>query len=219
MNILAADSHVGEIEQSVRTIKEWIQTCIHGLPFQRLPMLMIQHMVEETVRCLNQFPWENGISDDVRPAALDTGHPPPDFIKMRFEVGTYVQVFNKDNKLTNTTRARSLEGIVLGPTGNVQRHYNFMSLSSDAKILRHQWTSLPMTDTALARVNALDFEDNDQWIQERGLVVKWRPDHQIDDSEYNRTYILSQNPPVDDVDRRRRGCRLTRRCCQERPLN
>ena len=90
MNIVIADSHVGEIERSVRTIKERLRTCIeHGLPFQRLPKLMIQHMVDETVRCLRQCPWKNGISDDSSPAALVTGHPPPDFNKMRLEFGTY----------------------------------------------------------------------------------------------------------------------------------
>ena len=184
------------IVPSVRTIKERLRTCVHGLPFERLPKLMIRHMVDDAVRCLNQFPWKNGISADMSPAAIVTGHPPPDFNTMRLEFGTYVQVF-EDNDPTNTTRARSMGAIALGPTGNAQGDFNFMSLSSGAKISRHQWTALPMTDTSIARVHALGIEDNQPLIQERGLVVEWRPDHPIDDSEYDRTYNLPRNLPVD----------------------
>ena len=87
--------------------------------------------------------------------------------------------------------------IALGPTGNAQGDYRFMSLYSGAKISRHQWTALPMTDTAIARVHALGIEDEQPLIQERGLIVEWRPDHPIDESEYDRTYALPRNAPAD----------------------
>ena len=53
MNIVPTDSHVGEIERSICTIKERLHACVHGLPFKRLPKLMITHMVADIVRCLN----------------------------------------------------------------------------------------------------------------------------------------------------------------------
>jgi hypothetical protein len=90
-------------------------------------------MVDETVQCLNQFPWKNGISADLYPAAFVTGHPLPDFNKMRLEFDTYVQVL-KDNDPTNTTHDRSMGAMALGRTLNAQQGgYNFMSLSSVAK--------------------------------------------------------------------------------------
>jgi hypothetical protein len=199
MNVVPADSHVGEVERSIRTIKERLRTCVHGLPFRRLPKLMIRHMVDDVVRCLNQFPWKNGISAHLSPAALVSGHPPPDFNTMRLEFGTYVQVF-EDNDPTNTPRARSLGAIALNPTGNAQGDYHFLSLSSGAKISRHQWIMLPMTDTAIARVEALGFADDQPMIQERGLVVEWRPDHTIDESEYDRDYVPPHHDPADILD-------------------
>ena len=96
-------------------------------------------------------------------------------------------------------RARSLAAIALGPTGNAQIDYHFMSLSSGARISRHQWTELPMTDTASARDNTLNIDDEQPLIQERGLVVEWRPDHPIDDSEYDRDYALTRNVPANIV--------------------
>jgi hypothetical protein len=112
MNIVTADSHVGEIERSIRTVKERLRTCVHGLPFKRIPKLMIRHMIDDVVRCLNQFPWKNGVSATMSPAGLVLGHAPPDFNVLRLEFGTYVQVF-EDNDPTNTPRARSLGAIAL----------------------------------------------------------------------------------------------------------
>ena len=106
---------------------------------------------------------------------------------MRLEFGTYVQVF-EDKQPTNTSRARSLGAIALNPTGNAQGDYYFLSLASGAKISRHQWTELPMTDTAIARVEALALLEGQPLIQERGLVVEWRPDQEIDESEYDKDY-------------------------------
>ena len=114
---------------------------------------------------------------------------------MRLEFGSYVQVF-EDNDPTNTLRARSLGAIALTPTGNAQGDYNFMSLATGQKISRHNWTALPMTDTAIARVEAIAFQENQPLLQERGLVVEWRPDQPIDESEYD----LDFNPAAADAD-------------------
>jgi hypothetical protein len=160
MNIVPADSHVGDIERSIRTIKERLRACVHGLPFKRLPKLMITHMVADVIRCLNLFPRKNGISTTLSPACIVTGAPLPDFhCMLRLEFGSYVQVF-EDNDPSNTNRARSLGAIALNPTGNAQGDYYFMSLTTGARISRHQWTALPMTDTAIARVEALALHDN-----------------------------------------------------------
>ena len=56
LNIVPEDSHVGEVERSICTIKEHFHSCVHGLPFQCVPKLLIQHMVTDFIHCLNQFP-------------------------------------------------------------------------------------------------------------------------------------------------------------------
>lgn len=53
LNIVPTDSHVREVECSVRTIKERLRACILGLPFKRLPRLFITHTLADVVRCLN----------------------------------------------------------------------------------------------------------------------------------------------------------------------
>jgi hypothetical protein len=197
MNIVPADSHVGEVERSIRTIKERLRSCAHGLPFKRLPRLMIHHMVADALRCLNQFPHKNGISDTLSPDSIVTGAGHPVFHNMQLEFGTYVQVF-EDNDPTNTLRARSMGAIALSPTGNAQGDYNFMSLATGHTISRHSYTALPMTDTAIARVEAIASHEQQPLLQERGLVVEWRPDQPIDDAEYDLDYV-APNARDDDV--------------------
>ena len=153
-------------------------------------------MLDDAVRCLNQFPWKIGISATMSPASLVLGHATPDFTKMRLEFGTYVQVF-EDNDPTNTPRARSLGAIALNPTGNAQGDYYFLSLASGFTLSRHNWTALPMTDTAIARVEALALADDQPLIQERGFVVEWRHNQPIDNDEYDRLYELPHHVAPD----------------------
>ena len=79
LDIVPADSHVGEIERSNRTVQERLRSCVHGLPFKRIPRLMIRHMVHDAIRCLNNFPWKYGVSYTLSPACIVTGAPPPDY--------------------------------------------------------------------------------------------------------------------------------------------
>jgi hypothetical protein len=133
MDVVSPDSHVGEIERSNRTVQERLRACVHGLPFKRIPRLMVKHMVKDAIRCLNQFPWKYGVSYTLSPAAIVTGAGPPDYAALRLEFGSYVQVF-EDPQPTNTPRARSLGAIALSPTGNAQGDYHFLSLATGAVI-------------------------------------------------------------------------------------
>jgi hypothetical protein len=72
-----------------------------------------------------------------------------------------------------------------------------MSLATGAKMSRHQWTPLPMTDTVVARVEAIACKEKQPLIQESGLVIEWRPDQPIDQDEYDRDYVTPKNDPED----------------------
>ncbi|KAI2502074.1 Reverse transcriptase (RNA-dependent DNA polymerase) [Fragilaria crotonensis] len=196
VDIVPADSHVGEVERSIRTVKERLRACVHGLPFTRLPKIMIEHMVVDVVRCLNMFPAPHGISESLSPLSLVTGVPPPDYNHLRLEFGSYVQLFD-NHEPSNTIRARTLGAIALTPTGNAQGDYFFLSLASGFRVARHRWTALPMTDTAIARVEALAKLEDQPLIQETGLVVEWRPDHPVPDDEYDRDYVRPARVPTD----------------------
>ena len=199
LNIVPADSHVGEIERSNRTMKEHLRTTVHGLPFRRLPRRMIVALMSDAARCLNQFPWANGISDTLSPATIVTGRPAPDYNAMRIEFGAYAQVF-EDHTPTNTPRSRTLGAIALNPTGNAQGDYYFLSLATGDRISRHQWVELPIPPSAIARVEQLALDEGQPLLQEHGLVIEWRPDHAIDDDEYDADFYPPPDDTADDSD-------------------
>jgi hypothetical protein len=56
-----------------------------------------------------------------------------------------------------------------------------------------------MTDNAISRVEAIAANEGQPLIQERGLVVEWRPDHPVDDDEYDRDYSTPQTALADGL--------------------
>jgi hypothetical protein len=88
------------------------------------------------------------------PNSIVTGKPTPDYNNMRIKFGAYAQVF-EDNDPTNTIKSRLVGAIALTATGKESGDYYFMSLATGARISRHNWTELPITDTAIARVESM----------------------------------------------------------------
>ena len=106
---------------------------------------------------------------------------------MTLKFGSYVQLFDAVGP-TNANRARTFGAICLLPTCNANGDYYFLSFAMGYRVSRHQCQVLPIPDTAIAQVEALVLTQIQPLIQERGLVVEWRPDHPIDDDEYDRDY-------------------------------
>jgi hypothetical protein len=150
LDVVAAGSHVGEVERSIRTIKKRLRASVHGFPFRRLPKILITHLVANVVRCLNQFLHPNRVSNALSPASLVTGVASPDYATIRLEFGTYVQIFDGFAP-TNTIRFQSLGAITLSPTGKAHGDYYFLTLASGARVSRHQWTALPVAVSNNAR--------------------------------------------------------------------
>ena len=70
LNVTAAANHAGKVERSIRTKKERVRTTIHGLPFKRLPKVMIPKLVYHAAKGLNQFPAKDGISVTLSPLTI-----------------------------------------------------------------------------------------------------------------------------------------------------
>ena len=181
LNLTAQDDHVGEVERSIRTIKERVRADVHSMPFQRLPRLMIIELVRRSVLVLNQFPALDGVSTTLSPLTLMTGVPLPDYNSLKLEFGSYVQVFEL-NDPTNTTKARTTGAITLNPTGNAQGSYHFMSLITGCRLSRMQWTVLPMPDTVISAVERMAEAENQPLIAGGCPLFEWKPHHPIPDA-------------------------------------
>jgi len=180
LNVTAADDHDGEVEQSIWTMKERARTTIHGLPFKRLPKVMIQALVYHAAKGLNQFPAKNGISDTLSPLTIMTGRSNPDYNDLKLEFGSYVQVF-EDNTPSNTTTSRNTGAIVLNPTGNAQGDYFFMSLVTGKRLSRHQWNEIPMTNAVISAVKAMAEKEGLPLIKGGVPLFEWPPNASVED--------------------------------------
>ena len=171
---VAADDHVGEIERSNRTVKADLRTMTQSLPFTRWTRLMIEEAVRTVIRARNQFASHDGISTSLSPLTIVTGAPPPDYNKMSLEFGTYVQVFN-DNDPTNTMAPRTTGAIALSSLGNSKGDYSFMSLDTGQKLIRHQWTALPMPSSVINQVTQLAKREGQPLLKDKCLLFEKRP--------------------------------------------
>jgi hypothetical protein len=137
-DITPNDAHVPEVERSIRTIKERVRADINDMPFKRLPKLMTIELVRRAVKCLNQFPVLDGVSATISPFTIITGRPNPNYDQMTLDFGTYVQVYEDNDKATNSTMPRSTGAIALNPTGNILGDHFFMSLNTGRRLSRRQ---------------------------------------------------------------------------------
>jgi hypothetical protein len=167
-NTADADDHVSEVERSIRTVKERTRCLVHGLPYKRLPRVMIRSGLENSKRALNQLPVKGGVSKTMSPLTIMTGKPLPDYNDMKIEFGAYVQVYEANNP-TNTMKARTTGAIALAPTGNAQGGYYFMSLVT----ARQQWDELPMPEGVIAAVEAMVKAEDQPIIGPGGPLFEW----------------------------------------------
>ncbi len=63
-------------------------------------------------------------------------------------VGSYCEV-HVDPDITNTMEPRTKWAFCLGPTENRQGSYKFMSLTTGNKIIRRNFTKMPVTESII----------------------------------------------------------------------
>ena len=131
--------HVGEVERSIRTIKERVRCTIHDLPFKNYPRVLVTGCVNYNLKCLNNLPADDGVSSTMSPNTLVTGAQSLDYSKLvKLHFGDYVQVHQEKN-ITNNNEPRSVGAIALYPSGNTQGTWYFMSLNTGKRLHRQNW--------------------------------------------------------------------------------
>jgi hypothetical protein len=195
LDIVPVDEHVGEVERSIRTIKERARCTIHGLPYRRYPKAMIIDLVHASVRSLNQVPAQDGISDRISPLTLVTGQGNVDYNQLKLCFGSYVQVF-EDNTITNTTAPRSIAAIALTISPNENGSYRFMNLLTGKVLHRRKFTELPITQDVIHQVEHLASLEKQPPIKDGCPQFGWTAEDTIDDEEIDD----DEDANDDDVD-------------------
>ena len=200
LEICGPDEHVPEVERSIRTMKETMRATAHGLPYRRLPKVMITELVAMATRCLNGFPKEDGVSEHMSPHSIVTGRARMDYNKIPLEFGSYVQLLDRS---VNTIRSRTIGAIALNPTGDENGTYRFMSLKTGQVLTKGPgcWTEIPVTDLAIACVEALAKQEGQPLLQDSNLLAEWRPNQPFDEDDgYDDDYEPSVTDSEGDVE-------------------
>jgi hypothetical protein len=151
LNTTAVQEYVGEIERKIRVIKERARGTISTLPYKMLPKLVIIELLHFCMMWLNSFPVKSGVSEKYSPRELVSRHKLDVKLHCRTPFGAYCEV-HADPDITNTMEPRTRWGICLGPTGNWQGSYIFMSQTTGKRIVRRKFTEMPITDSVKKQV-------------------------------------------------------------------
>jgi hypothetical protein len=72
VNLASANKHVPKIERRIRVVKVRCRSARHSLPFNKVPKLLVIHIVFGSVKLLNHFPAKGGISESLSPKTIMT---------------------------------------------------------------------------------------------------------------------------------------------------
>jgi hypothetical protein len=198
-NTTAAREHVSEVERQIRTIKERGGGIKNTLPFAKLPKLMIIEMINFVVMWLNAFPSKSGIFERYSPRELILRRKLTFEKHCRVPFGTYCEVADNPT-MTNVSDSRTTPAIALGPTGNAQGTYKFLSLATGKKINRRTWTRLPIPDSMINKLHRLAARDgnlgNLAFANRHGDLFAWNDDVDAEMGENLVTPEISSYPDI-----------------------
>jgi hypothetical protein len=115
---------------------------------------MVIHLLHFVVMWLNNFPVANGISTTRGPCKIILRHCLDYTHHCCAPFGAYCEA-HKENTPTNDMTTRRTPAICIGPTGNFQGTYNFLSLVQEQVIKCCHFDELPVPDVIIAWVSAL----------------------------------------------------------------
>lgn len=153
-NLASRNEHVHKIERRIRVVKERSRSTRHGLPYPKLPKLVIIYMVLAVIRMLTYFPTKGGISEIWSPQMLLHGRRLNYKKDLALQFGSYCQVHEHETP-RNSMKPRTQGAICLGPCGNEQGGYKFLTLKNNTVVTRYSWDAIPITQAVIDRVTLL----------------------------------------------------------------
>jgi hypothetical protein len=129
LNVVPADSHVGEIERSIRTVKERLRSCARiAFIYTASPTHDCPHGVQHDA-LFEPVPVDTGISDTMSPNAISSAPPFP-ISTVCASSSAHTCSCSKTTRHPTPSNLLSVGAIALSPTGNAQGDYFFTSLAT-----------------------------------------------------------------------------------------
>ena len=107
---------------------------------------------------MNLFPMKSGISKKWSPWELISRHKLGAKLHCRAPFGSYCEV-HVDPEIMNTLAPRAKWAICMGPKGNLQGSYKFLSLVTGKKVTQRKFTKMPVTEAVIKQVEEMVVKD------------------------------------------------------------
>jgi len=140
-----------------------------------------------------QFPHKDSVHTTMSPRAIMTGQRITYNKHCKLEFVTYVQ---RDEKHNNSKEQRTSGAISLRPSGNEQGGNYFLSLHTGKRILRNNWTVLPMPNDIVDAVHRLVAASK----QAGGITFMDRNGNIITDEDEDKTEEAEDNESIPVAD-------------------
>jgi hypothetical protein len=202
IEICGAGQHIPRIERGIRYFKDGIRCYFVGLPFKKVPKLMIDECARGWIGIKNSLPQKNGVSKTTSPSTFILGNGQIDGNNLKGIFGKYYEVFDGTD---NTTKERRLSCICLRPS-NGKGGYYFMNLHTGKMVHGWRFKELAMPDWVIDKVHELaeaeDAPDLDEdgcpfFEWELGTPIRTMIEPQHNHNRDNNTAIM---PDVNDTD-------------------
>jgi len=152
LQIAAKNQHVPVVERKIRQIKERVRAHFSTLPFKLTAQILVC-LVLFVVQSINWIPSKTRNDVFMSPKEIFSGRKLDLKRDVRIQFGEYVQV-HEDDIIKNTLKERTVDAIAVRMKGNVQGTAEFLSLTTWRVISRDRWTSLPMPQSVIEKINA-----------------------------------------------------------------
>ena len=158
LNTTAAREHAGEIERKIRVIKESARGTFNTLPYKKIPRVVVIELLHFCVMWMNSFPIKLGISEKWSPRELVSRTKLDAKLHCRAPFGSYCEM-HIDPDITNMLEPRTNWAICMGPMGNLQGSYKFLSLVTGKKVTQRKFTKMPVTDVVIKQGEEMAVKD------------------------------------------------------------
>jgi hypothetical protein len=158
---------------------------------------MIIELIYFCVMWVNSFLVKFGVSKKWSPRELVLRHKLDAKLHCKAPFKSYCEV-HVDPDITHTMEPRTKWAICLGPTGNRQGSYNFVSFTTGNKIIRRNFTEMPVTESVIKQVKQMAAKDKLQ----KGLSFTNRhgEEYKFDNyEEYEMVIESSKAAPFPDI--------------------
>ncbi|CAJ1940885.1 unnamed protein product, partial [Cylindrotheca closterium] len=123
----------------------WVH--FHRMPFKAIPKKLTVALMARVAKISNYYPAKGGLSAYyslhmiMHQRMVDASN---EFVA---EIGAYVHGYGHDTK--NNMAARTIEGVYMGPTDDIQEGHRIYDLNTKCKARRAKIKVLPMTDQVI----------------------------------------------------------------------